>query len=318
MASAAMQAIKRGTAPAALNLEDLQGAWWGPMDGPRPESADASVRTVEEDYPCSRAAATTPNRQASRAASPPAPTTSVGADAEVAALRRRVENVQAAVLARDDELAALSTAESAASGEVAALRNNVQLALARRLALEEEVRERAEDIHRSEEAVRRAELRISELESKTSGRSLGAGGASLSGGHGFADDPLHEDPVSGKPLWRECVSQLEAELRRRSSRTLEAHRRVHRLEVQLREQLEVNDNQVDAVHAALRSIWAAVQDLPDAHGGRAASCDGAVARRGGEAGASAPETAWPVPVLASSPAHAGGAGGTSGANFYEF
>eukprot|EP00933_Yihiella_yeosuensis_P049574 TRINITY_DN4660_c0_g1_i1.p1 TRINITY_DN4660_c0_g1~~TRINITY_DN4660_c0_g1_i1.p1 ORF type:complete len:355 (+),score=95.85 TRINITY_DN4660_c0_g1_i1:56-1120(+) len=57
-------------------------------------------------------------------------------------------------------------------------------------------------------------------------------------------------------VWRECISALEGELRRKSAHSLELHRRVHALEAELQHQLQVNDECIDAVKSTLASAAA--------------------------------------------------------------
>eukprot|EP00933_Yihiella_yeosuensis_P049576 TRINITY_DN4660_c0_g1_i4.p1 TRINITY_DN4660_c0_g1~~TRINITY_DN4660_c0_g1_i4.p1 ORF type:complete len:109 (+),score=26.91 TRINITY_DN4660_c0_g1_i4:590-916(+) len=64
-------------------------------------------------------------------------------------------------------------------------------------------------------------------------------------------------------VWRECISALEGELRRKSAHSLELHRRVHALEAELQHQLQVNDECIDAVKSTLASAAARAKLLLD-------------------------------------------------------
>lgn len=71
---------------------------------------------------------------------------------------------------------------------------------------------------------------------------------------GFASEHISQVGV-----WHESADALEGELRRKSARALAVQGRVHRLEEQLREQLQSNDGKIDGVYGMLQSLVAAMQ-----------------------------------------------------------
>lgn len=57
-------------------------------------------------------------------------------------------------------------------------------------------------------------------------------------------------------VWRECITALEGEIRRKSAHSLELHRRVHALESQLQQQMQANDDSIESVKSTLEQAAA--------------------------------------------------------------
>merc|ERR1719356_2308917 len=138
----------------------------------------------------------------------------------------------------------LRTADDAdaSSEEVSNLCQSIRKAISRKQALRDEVHEQQEEVRRLTEALQCANQRVADLEMKAV-PGFGGGGAHLEGA---------VEDGTGDSVWRECVTALEGELRRKSLRAVELHRRVHWLESQLGQQLQVNDDRVAGVQTALR------------------------------------------------------------------
>jgi len=66
-------------------------------------------------------------------------------------------------------------------------------------------------------------------------------------------------------VWRESISLLEGELRRKSAHGLELHRRVHQLEAELQTHLQANDSRIGEILGALEAAESQTKALGSIH-----------------------------------------------------
>lgn len=69
-------------------------------------------------------------------------------------------------------------------------------------------------------------------------------------------------PPESESIWRECVAALEGEIRRKTAAGHNLQRRIHVLEAELQEQLEVADGALDSVQSLLESSLKVLEVFP--------------------------------------------------------
>lgn len=205
--------------------------WWGPLDGPAPPTGvlpfDAGAADVNKE----------PRRIGDGNA--------VASQESEEFLRRRLQE-----LSRDirDRSADIDQLLQGADEDALELCQRIRTAVARKHVFRIEMQKQEDDTTVLNEAISRANRRIGELEAKVT--AMGGAGSSLgsSASAGSSEDGATDS------VWRECVNSLEGELRRKSARAVELHKRVAWLEEQLGQQLQANDDRCASVHAALREV----------------------------------------------------------------
>lgn len=141
------------------------------------------------------------------------------------------------------------------------LKEELPRAVAEKRALESEALDRASDLQRLEDEVRGTERVMTKLEDQLTRQALGSSSCSTS----LVSTEVFKDGDDSINCWKESAILLEGEIRRKASRALELHHRVHRLEAELRRQLQANEDNVTCVATALQNTWQALQAIPSRH-----------------------------------------------------
>eukprot|EP00929_Paragymnodinium_shiwhaense_P020182 TRINITY_DN13528_c0_g1_i4.p1 TRINITY_DN13528_c0_g1~~TRINITY_DN13528_c0_g1_i4.p1 ORF type:complete len:320 (+),score=64.16 TRINITY_DN13528_c0_g1_i4:192-1151(+) len=173
-------------------------------------------------------------------------------------LRKKLERVRRGLVGTHADMDALVHTAAAGNPEAATLMQDICSAAAKKQALEGEAREHVQAIEQLEEASRNADDRLAELEARVLNMEHEEVRARSAGAE------TSEDAAARESVWREPLAHLEGELRRKSARALDLHRRVHWLEEQLGRQLDENEQRAQKTHEALRTILAVLPDFRQA------------------------------------------------------
>lgn len=250
----------------------FRGAWWGPLDGPR--AAEPLVGGLGNAPPRPDASDVggpdgddfgSPGALRAAGVSSPHGRLAVENDKTPETdLHRQLDNVRLAIADRNRQIAALTSGDAPGS-EAAALRADIRKAIADKQSLQEDMVRQANEMQALDEAFRRPDARVQELEACLGFQSADKFGESTSR-YGTSALPVvgpssdasflstEDAALDGASCWRECVAALEGEIRRKSQLALELHHRVHTLENQLHQQLQATDDRVETMHSSLRYV----------------------------------------------------------------
>lgn len=189
-------------------------------------------------------------------------------------LLRRIDEINRLVAARDLELQSMlggvTGMSNSSGGELAALIEDIRSAIHKRHSLRAEARDHESSIQRLAESLERANRRVTDLDEKVVRRRDEADQLPKTNDESCTDvvrtsENANENGDDGG-IWRDTISSLEGELRRKSIRALELRRRVHWLETQLGQQLEVNEQRTTVARAALEDVLARMDGRNQAPG----------------------------------------------------